>query len=764
MQSHLRKLAIRRAAIESLESRQLLSAGNLDSSFGKGGITEAGFTSTSFAHDLAVQSDGKIVEAGSVGDSSDVALVRYNANGTLDTSFGPTQSGKVLFTYDTGDGGGYAAAIAIQADGKIVVAATRDGLAKFDVYRFNSNGSIDKSFGSSGRVNVDVGTLRQGFPSAIAVQKDGKIVIAGSTESDFGSDDFFVARLNTNGSTDTSFGPLVGTSKSLRAGKITVDFGGVDFANAMAIDYNDTASTNPDYGKIVVVGGDYDDLGENATTALMRLNTNGTLDSSFAGDGKRTDTLSGDKYAPAHSVTIVGDGNVFIAGGYSTDRAKNIAQGFLLRGYTPSGNINTTFGTNGVVKTTFNGGETEAFSIINGFSQRLIVGGTAGEELALAAYNYDGTLDPAFGKGGKTITALGQLANNIDAIAAGPNRTIIAEGGFVTSDNGNDFETERYFDVGPTVSVTSLDPTAGPTTTKVIGHKGAFPITEQVPNNASLIVSRDQKLPFATRVYFTLGGTANVPNASDTKAGKDSYTLNGMTVETSPTTSKVAYVDIPANQTFVTVTLSPENIPTTSKTATFTINSNALYDTAPPTAQTITILGTGSPPPPPPSTITDEADSYVQDGSDAADNFGTSAKLEVKEGSSGVNRITYLKFNLASISSANSVKLNLFGELSSSDATNVLTQLFSVSDTTWTENLITFNNMPTVGSSVLASNTIVNTTPTMYTFDVTAYVKAQLALGNKTVSFALKNPSNSSPFVVFNSKEAGSNAPTLTVS
>ena len=422
-----------RGLIESLESRRLLSAGGLDSSFGKGGITNAGFTSDAGGGAMAVQSDGKIVEAGNTGDGQDVALVRYNANGTLDTSFGPTQSGKVLFRYASSGDVNTADAVAIQSDGKILVAASSGNILPtdtFDIFRFNADGSFDKSFGSNGKVNVNVGTFRSGSPSAISVQKDGKIVVAGSTGSEIsGGSDFFVTRLNTNGSLDTSFGSLVGASSTLRSGKITVDFGGFDSVFGLAIDYNDTAATNPDYGKIVVVGGDFDSLGENATTAVMRLNTNGTLDTSFAGDGKRTDTLSGDKYAPAHAVTIVGDGYVVIAGGYSTDRSKTIAQGFLLRGYTPSGNIDTNFGTNGVTKTTFNGGETEAFSIINGFSQRLIVGGTAGEELGLAAYTLDGVLDPAFGKGGKTITSLGNTAAAIGDLANGPNRTILAAGG-----------------------------------------------------------------------------------------------------------------------------------------------------------------------------------------------------------------------------------------------------------------------------------------------------------------------------------------------
>ncbi len=440
-----------RGLIESLESRRLLSAGGLDPSFGGDGSVEAGFPkSTAAGRDMAVQSDGKVVEVGSAEDSTgmnDLALVRYNTNGTLDTSFGPTQSGKVVLRYSSSSGFEVGEAVAIQADGKIVVAATRSEGSKFDILRFNSDGSLDKTFGSNGLVNVNVGTLKQGEPSAIAIQKDGRIVVVGSVRSAFSSDDDFeVVRLNTNGSLDQSFGNLEGASQTLRTGQTTVDFGNDDDPSDVVIDYNDTAATNPDYGRIVVSGSSYTNAATAARPAIARFNTNGTPDTSFAGDGKRVDSLSGDTYSTAPAVAIVGDGYLVTAGGFSTNRQTEPAQGFLLRGYTPSGSINTSFGTNGVVKTTFNGGETEAFSIINGFSQRLIVGGIAGEQIGLAAYTLDGQLDPAFGKGGKVITPTSGN-NQVEKLAPGPNRTIVA------LTQAGDFSTNRYFDVGPTVSV-----------------------------------------------------------------------------------------------------------------------------------------------------------------------------------------------------------------------------------------------------------------------------------------------------------------------
>jgi uncharacterized delta-60 repeat protein len=760
-----------RALIETLEMRRLLSAGGLDTSFSGDGKVTAGFTDAfAGAAAMALQSDGKIVEAGASVEGGDVTLVRYNANGTLDTTFGPTQSGKVIIQDGPEDNLASGNAVAIQTDGKIVVGASTglDDSEKFDIYRFNSDGSLDKSFGSNGKVNVDVGLLTSGGATAIAIQKDGKIVVAGTVEHvnliTGINDNFEVVRLNTNGSLDGTFGVLKPTSNSLRTGMMQVDFGGDEEAWGLVIDYNDTAATNPDYGRIVVSGYQEDGV-VNTKTAVARLNTNGTLDTSFAGDGHRIDTLAGDKYATANAVTIVGDGYVVTAGGYAADRTKTLSEGYLLRSFTPSGAINTSFGTGGIVKTTLNGGDTEAYSIINGSFQDLIVGGTTGDQFGLAAYTLSGKIDPAFGNQGKVITSL-LPSNNlnisvVDGLALGPNHTIIAGG-------GSQFGAARYFDIVPNVSVTSPDPTAGPTTSKVIGFRGKIPVTEILPNNASLVVTRDEKLNVATRVFFTIGGTSLPPSLTNVKTKKNNYTLSGMTILPALLNAKTlsGYVDIPAGQTSITVTFTPNIIPASNTTATFSIQSNVAYAPSFPPSQTITILGKGTTPPPPAATtLTDTADTYIQDGSTADTNFGAATQLLVKKSSTtGQNRETYLKFDLSSLSTVNSVKLNLFGALNNTDSPSLVTQVFSIADNSWLETGITWNKRRTPGATALASATITGTTPAMYSFDVTAYIKAQLAAGIKTVSFVLINSANTSPAVIFNSKEAASNKPTLTVS
>ena len=108
--------------------------------------------------------------------------------------------------------------------------------------------------------------------------------------------------------------------------------------------------------------------------------------------------------------------------------------------------------------------------------------------------------------------------------------------------------------------------------------------------------------------------------------------------------------------------------------------------------------------------------------------------------------------------------MNLFGQLNNTAATNVLTQVFAVSDTSWSETKITFNNKPAIGATALASATIADTTPRPYSFDITAYIKAQLAAGHKVITLALEDPSITSPFVSFNSREAANNTPALVVS
>ena len=174
-----------------------LADGQLDQSFGTGGIVITDFGAVEFAFDVAVQSDGKILAAGYGGTGgNDFALARYNVNGSLDTSF--DSDGKV-----TTDFGGldYIQSVAIQSDGKIVaVGAKFSGGFDFALARYNTNGSLDTSFDTDGKLTTDFGGGSNDTISSVAIQSDGKILVAGTA-----SNGFALPRYNTSGSLDTSF-------------------------------------------------------------------------------------------------------------------------------------------------------------------------------------------------------------------------------------------------------------------------------------------------------------------------------------------------------------------------------------------------------------------------------------------------------------------------------------------------------------------------------------------------------------------------------
>ncbi len=186
--------------------------GDLDPTFGNGGkvLTPIGNSGGSAAQGVAVQSDGKIVVVGlsNSGTTSaqnyDFAVVRYNADGSLDASFGT--GGKVLTQIREND---VAYAAAIQADGKIVLAGfSSTGTAAssdFALVRYNTDGSLDSSFGTGGKVLTDFGGSGGDYARDVVIQSNGKIVVAGETGPD-ATKDFALARYNTDGTLDLSFG------------------------------------------------------------------------------------------------------------------------------------------------------------------------------------------------------------------------------------------------------------------------------------------------------------------------------------------------------------------------------------------------------------------------------------------------------------------------------------------------------------------------------------------------------------------------------
>ncbi|BAY22680.1 hypothetical protein NIES2100_24430 [Calothrix sp. NIES-2100] len=263
--------------------------GSLDSTFGNSGKVITNF-GADFGQKVLVQPDGKLILAGYIGNGSrDYVLVRYNTNGSLDNSFGI--GGKVNGT------NGYAAAIL--PDGKIVVGGTASNGTNndFALARYNSNGTLDTSFGNAGRVLTPIGTSFD-WVNSIAVQSDGKIVVAGyawSVWNGSNQEDFAIARYNTDGSLDTSFG---------NGGKVIapVSLSNNDRANSLTIQSN---------GKIVVAG--YVKNETSIATVLLAYNPNGTLDSSF-GTGGQVITSIQSNYEGGNIVATQSDGNIVVVG------------------------------------------------------------------------------------------------------------------------------------------------------------------------------------------------------------------------------------------------------------------------------------------------------------------------------------------------------------------------------------------------------------------------------------------------------------------
>ena len=278
--------------------------GTLDGGFGSGGKTFTALsTGLDTIHAMVVQDDGKIVVAGetdneSSGSNFAFGLARYTAAGLLDTSFG--SGGKIISDLSTENDAAYG--VAVQADGKIVAAGYSNNGDNDDValVRYHANGTLDATFGSGGKVLTNFRSDGSGseYANAVAIQRDGKIVIAGSNI--YG---MLVFRYRSDGTLDPSFG---------KGGKVLIDFDH-RFAGANAL------ALRPD-GSMVVVGARYNDLDHDVAT--VSLKANGALDSGFGQGGKSIHSL-GDGNDRAFGVAIQADGKVLVAGETETGAGTN---------------------------------------------------------------------------------------------------------------------------------------------------------------------------------------------------------------------------------------------------------------------------------------------------------------------------------------------------------------------------------------------------------------------------------------------------------
>jgi uncharacterized delta-60 repeat protein len=391
----------------------LAAAGVLDSSFGVAGKVMTNISSGfDAAFGVAIQDDGAIVAAGKEsGAGGRFALARYIADGTLDSSF--NGDGKVTTNFTSG--ADWANAVAIQDDGKIVaVGRASGGGGRFALARYDAGGALDTSFGGDGRVVTNF-TSGDDLAFGVAIRSDDDTIVVAGFVNDGAHSKFGVARYNANGTLDTTFDV---------DGKVTTDLtSGSDGAYGVAIQ---------DDGKIVAAGtADFEKF------ALARYNTDGSLDTTFSGNGTaRPDFTAGSDYARA--VTIQPADGMIVAAGSAGD------SGFALTRYGTDGTPDATFSGNGKVITGFTPGSDFARGVVVQADGKIVAAGTADlSKFAIARYETDGSLDQTFSGNGKTVTDFTTGADGAYGVAIQPgDEKIVAAG--VAGGSNKKFALARY--------------------------------------------------------------------------------------------------------------------------------------------------------------------------------------------------------------------------------------------------------------------------------------------------------------------------------
>jgi len=482
--------------------------GSLDNAFGTGGkvTTDVTVSSENYAHDVAMasQSNGKIVVAGTIRgtvDDADFALARYNADGSLDTAFG--SNGKV--TTDFGSTSDHAWSVAVQTDGKIVVAGYSDqGDTDYDfaLVRYHTDGSPDDTFGTGGKVTTDFG-FSYDRAVAVAVDPDGKIVVAGYSDQEDTGHDFALARYNGDGSLDTTFGT---------DGLVTTDFGSAtDDAWAVAVQAD---------RKIVAAGFSGQD-GTGHDFALARYNTDGSLDTAFDADGRVT-TDFGSSRDYAYGIALQEDGKI-VAVGFSDQGGTG--DDFALARYNTDGSPDTAFDADGKVTTDFASPRDRAYGVAVQSDGKVVAAGYAyqgstGADFALARYHTDGRLDTDFDTDGKVTTDFGSSLDRASGIALQSDGKIVAAGFSQQDGTGRDFALARYIGLVEDTAYLATDHYQEGTMLVAVGTSGDDRVLFSPGANAGQIVvkingtTKGAFEPTGRLVAYGLGGNDTIQVAA----------------------------------------------------------------------------------------------------------------------------------------------------------------------------------------------------------------------------------------------------------
>jgi uncharacterized delta-60 repeat protein len=374
--------------------------GCLDTTFGLNGLVTTDTNGPNINQDRAeamvIQSDGKIVTAGSTYSTAsgtlsiDFLVVRYNTDGSLDTSFGdadplnpPLHRGYVVTSFGTGVDQAHVALL--QPDGKIVVGGYSGSTFSTAIARYNTDGTLDPTFGSGGKVFVDVPDAR-----SMAMQSDSKLLLGGDV-----GDSFVVARLNPNGTFDSGFG----TGGKVVANATTRKRGGTAVTNAIAVQRVPAVT-----GEERIVVGGRSDSGSGNVFTLMRFNSIGTTDTTFGTNGRVYTSFFG--FGEQIFALGIDSSNRIVAGGYTytaNSSCGDYVQDLALARYTQDGLLDNSFSGDGRLSTDVYGGSDWAQGVALQPDGKILIAGFAKSSdrtfwhFALVRYNPNGTPDSSFG-------------------------------------------------------------------------------------------------------------------------------------------------------------------------------------------------------------------------------------------------------------------------------------------------------------------------------------------------------------------------------
>jgi len=422
----------------------------LDSTFGNAGIVTKQIIANNNAqiNDIQLQTDGKIVAAGFVSSSTNSMFViaRYNTDGSLDSSFNTTGSIPGIVTTLIGTSC-QANCLAIQPDGKIVVGGYSispiNNSSLLTIARYNIDGSLDTSFNSSGSVPGIVTGQDNSNINAIQIDASGNIVGAGAFVSN-GTSGMLISRYTSSGVLDSTFNST---------GIVTTLIGAQSAANSIAIQAN---------GNIVVGG-----FGSSNVTqfTVARFNNDGSNDTTFGNNGIANTSIG--NLAIINSLAIDNSGNIVVAGSSKFNNNDIIT----LARYTSIGNLDTTFNSTGTtpgILTQLIGDSSRAESLSIDVSGNIVISGYTNSDFlnfCVARFNSSGALDTTFGTNGIITTSIGNGAR-ANAILIDNNGKILSGGFEIDPTSGNQFFALVRYNKNNTNSISITNLTDNSTITK----------------------------------------------------------------------------------------------------------------------------------------------------------------------------------------------------------------------------------------------------------------------------------------------------------